>query len=95
LLPQIQMGERRGVLLHKIVFVAHTASITGKMLFVTLIVLRALGAARRLRRGRFSFTIHSPGIRSRVHFGILFCGKKKDDEKAASRIPGTSIPAIR
>ena len=54
-----------------------------------------LGAARWLRRGWFSFTIHSPGVRPRVHFGILFCGKKKDDEKAAVWIPGTSIPAIR
>jgi len=52
-------------------------------------------AAWRLRRGWFSFTIHSPGVRSRVHFGILFCGKKKDDENGAGRIPGTSIPAIR
>jgi hypothetical protein len=48
-----------------------------------------------LRWGWLSFTIHSPGVRSCVHFGILFCGKKKDDENAASRIPGTSIPAIR
>src|SRR5262249_36637709 len=62
-----------------------------------LIVLRPghgdddlLGAARRLRRGRFSFTIHSPGVRSCVHLGILFCRKKKDDEKAVGRIPGTS-----
>ena len=54
-----------------------------------------LGPARRLRRGWFSFTIHSPGVRSHAHFGILFCGKKKDDENAAGRIPGTSIPAIR
>jgi len=54
-----------------------------------------LGPAWRLRRGEFSFTIHWPGVRSRVHFGILFCGKKKDDEKDDVRIPGTSIPAIR
>ena len=53
------------------------------------------GPARRLRRGSLSFTIHLPGLRSSVHFRILFRGKKKDDKKAAGRIPGTSIPAIR
>ncbi len=37
-----------------------------------------LAATRWLRRGRFSFTIHSPGVRPRVHFGILFCGKKNN-----------------
>ena len=36
-----------------------------------------LGAAWWLRRGRLSFTIHQPGVRSRIHLGILFCGKKK------------------
>jgi hypothetical protein len=36
-----------------------------------------------------------PGLRSSVHFCILFPGKKKDDKNAAGRIPGTSIPAIR
>jgi hypothetical protein len=51
--------------------------------------------AWRLQRGRFSLTMNWPGLRSCVHFGILFCGKKKDDEKAVGRIPGTSIPAIR
>ena len=54
-----------------------------------------LGAARWLRRGRFSFTIHWPGLRSVVHLRIFSCGKKKNDEEAAGRIPGTSIPAIR
>ena len=54
-----------------------------------------LGAARRLRRGGFSLTIDWPGVRSRVHLGILLCGNKKDDEKAVGRTPGTSIPAIR
>jgi hypothetical protein len=48
-----------------------------------------------LRRGRFSFTIHGPGLRSVVHLRISSCGKKKNDEEAAGRIPGTSIPAIR
>jgi hypothetical protein len=41
-----------------------------------------LGTAWRLRRGRFSLTIHSPGVRSRGHVGILFCGKKNNDQTA-------------
>jgi hypothetical protein len=67
-----------------------------------LVVLRAghgdddlFGPARRLLRGRFSFTIDSPGVRSLVHLRILFPGKKKDDEDAVGSIPGTLIPAIR
>lgn len=31
------------------------------------------GPAWRWRRVRFSIMIHSPGVRSRVHYGILFC----------------------
>src|SRR4051812_21380351 len=52
-----------------------------------------LGAARGLRRGRFSFTIHGTRGRSRPQLPFLLCGKKKDDENAAAWIPGTSIPA--
>src|SRR3954454_7878371 len=64
-----------------------------------LVVLRAghgdnnlFGAPRRLRRGGVSFTIDRPGLRSSVHLRLLSCGKKKDDEETAGRIPGTSIP---
>ncbi|MGZ3415377.1 MAG: hypothetical protein ACXVAT_16280, partial [Isosphaeraceae bacterium] len=42
-----------------------------------------------------SFTIHLPGLQSSVHSRIPLPGKKKDDENAAGRIPGISIPAIR
>ena len=52
------------------------------------------GPARRLRRRSPSVTIHLPGLRSSVHSRIPFLGKKKDDENAAGRIPGTSVPAI-
>src|SRR5205823_5334526 len=53
------------------------------------------GPAWRLRRGSLSFTMDLPGLRSSVHFCILFPGKKKDDKNAAGRIPGASTPAIR
>src|SRR5262245_25600445 len=54
-----------------------------------------LGPAWRLRRVGPSFTMNLSGLRSSVHFRILSPGKEKDDKKAAGRIPGTSIPAIR